>query len=323
MRKIIVGPNDGGQRIDRFLKKYFKGANLSFIYKNLRKKNIKLNGARAKEDELLKEGDEIYLYLSDETIEKFLKEEDVKKSQKLPKILYEDENICLLEKGVNILSHNDQRTYQDNMLDRFVDYLILKGDYNPRLENSFRPSICNRLDRNTSGILIGAKNAKALREINEAIRERKVDKFYLALVRGRISEDFEVNINLRKNESNLVFEDREGKKSLTRFHPLITKNDYSLLKVNLITGRTHQIRASLAARGLYLIGDRKYGSGARDFIDYQALHNYEIKFNMDGEFSYLNDKKFTYLPDNKLIKALEELFSAKIGDLVWQIILKK
>ena len=176
MRKIIINKNDEGRRLDRFLKIYFEKAPLSFIYKNLRKKNIKVNGKKAKPEDILSDGDEIKLFLAEETIEKFKKDIRKSKNSKLPDILYEDDNIILVKKPINMLTHNDSKGYQDNALDRMVDYLIAKGDYNPRLEKSFRPAFVNRLDRNTSGILIGAKNLKSLQDLNKAIKNREIKK---------------------------------------------------------------------------------------------------------------------------------------------------
>lgn len=317
MRKIVIGPNDKDQRVDRFLKKYFEKAPLSFIYKNLRKKNIKVNGKRANPEDFLVENDEISLFLSDEIIDKYKKEKEIRKSQKSPQILYEDDNICLMKKPINMLSHNDKDYYQDNYLDRFVDYLIFKGQYLPKEENTFRPAICNRLDRNTSGILIGAKNINTLREINRAIKNRCVDKFYLTIVKSEIKEPFSIEIKLGKNNENIVHENESGKISLTKFYPIIAKNGYTLLKVDLITGRTHQIRASLKEKDLYILGDRKYGKGKDSEIMSQALHNYLIKFNLEGNLSYLNNKEFIYLPPKKLSELIEKIFDVKVEEILW------
>lgn len=317
MRKIVIGPNDKDQRVDRFLKKYFEKAPLSFIYKNLRKKNIKVNGKRANPEDFLVENDEISLFLSDEIIDKYKKEKEIRKSQKSPQILYEDDNICLMKKPINMLSHNDKDYYQDNYLDRFVDYLIFKGQYSPKEENTFRPAICNRLDRNTSGILIGAKNINTLREINKAIKNRCVDKFYLTIVKSEIKEPFSIEIKLGKNNKNIVHENESGKISLTKFYPIIAKNGYTLLKVDLITGRTHQIRASLKEKDLYILGDRKYGKGKDSEIMSQALHNYLIKFNLEGNLSYLNNNEFIYLPPKKLSELIEKIFDLKVEEILW------
>ena len=323
MREIIVNKNDEGRRLDRFLKIYFEKAPLSFIYKNLRKKNIVVNGKKAKPEDILREGDEIKLFLAEETIEKFKKDIKKSKNSKLPDILYEDEDIILVKKPVNMLTHNDSKGYQDNALDRMVDYLIAQGDYNPRLEKSFRPAFVNRLDRNTSGILIGAKNLKALQDLNDAIKKREIKKLYLTLVSGRVTKDFDVDINLKKTGNNVMKKSsrEEGKRAITEFKVLKSNKDYSLLSVNLITGRTHQIRASLKEEGLAIVGDRKYGDGRvnRVFrergLDSQFLHNYAIVFEADA-FKNLKGKSFVYLPDGKMKDLAEDIFKINLGDLL-------
>lgn len=323
MRKIIINKNDEGRRLDRFLKIYFEKAPLSFIYKNLRKKNIKVNGKKAKPEDILSDGDEIKLFLAEETIEKFKKDIRKSKNSKLPDILYEDDDIILVKKPINMLTHNDSKGYQDNALDRMVDYLIAKGDYNPRLEKSFRPAFVNRLDRNTSGILIGAKNLKSLQDLNKAIKNREIKKLYVTLVAGEVKKDFDVDINLKKTGNNVMKKASrdEGKRAITKFRVLKSNKDYSLLSVNLITGRTHQIRASLKEEGLALVGDRKYGDprtnkAFRDRgLDSQFLHNYAIVFESD-DFKNLRGKSFVYLPDGKMKTIAEDIFKINLGDLL-------
>ncbi|MDU2374278.1 MAG: RluA family pseudouridine synthase [Peptoniphilus harei] len=323
MRKIIINKNDEGRRLDRFLKIYFEKAPLSFIYKNLRKKNIKVNGKKAKPEDILSDGDEIKLFLAEETIEKFKKDIRKSKNSKLPDILYEDDDIILVKKPINMLTHNDSKGYQDNALDRMVDYLIAKGDYNPRLEKSFRPAFVNRLDRNTSGILIGAKNLKSLQDLNKAIKNREIKKLYVTLVAGEVTKDFDVDINLKKTGNNVMKKSSrdEGKRALTKFRVLKSNKDYSLLSVNLITGRTHQIRASLKEEGLALVGDRKYGDPRTNKafrergLDSQFLHNYAIVFESD-DFKNLKGKSFVYLPDGKMKAIAEDIFKINLGDLL-------
>lgn len=323
MREILVGANDAGQRLDRFLKKYLRKAPLSFIYKTIRKKNVKVNGIRLKEEDILNEGDVISLYLSDETIDQFIREEVNLKSSKFPNIVYEDENIILLDKPAGTLSHNDQKEFQKNMLDMMVDYLIAKGDYSPRNEMSFRPAICNRLDRNTSGILIGAKNAMTLRAINKEIRSENIDKYYLALVAGKTKGKFsDVSYLTKDSKNNKVSVSKNkdldslSKQSVTEFETIASTNEFSLLKVNLITGRTHQIRTVLKSLRFPILGDTKYGDDRlnRQFMNKyryksQFLHNYKVVFhNLPKELSYLNDKEFfSNLPDLE-VKILEDIF---------------
>ncbi|OLR64722.1 RluA family pseudouridine synthase [Peptoniphilus porci] len=322
MREIIVNKNDGGRRLDRFLKIYFEKAPLSFIYKNLRKKNIVLNGKRAKPEDIIDEGDRIKLFLSEDTINKFKKDIKKSKNSKLPNILYEDEDIILVKKPVNMLTHNDISIYQDNALDRMVDYLIEKGEYSPRLEKSFRPAFVNRLDRNTSGILIGAKNLKTLQILNEAIKNREIKKYYITIVSGNVKSDFDVDINLVKTKNNVMKKSSDqGKRSITKFHVLKNRGGYSLLSVNLITGRTHQIRASLKEKNLFIIGDRKYGDDKANKIfiekglNSQFLHNYALVFESD-KLKNLLGKKFIYLPGEKMMHIAEEIFDVNLGEIL-------
>lgn len=305
MREIFVGPNDSGQRVDRFLKKYFEKANLSFIYKNLRKKNIVVNGKKVKPEDELKEGDLIKLFLSEETIEKFKREPVNLKSKKFPKVIYEDDNVILIEKKAGTLSHNASSEFEMNSVDSMIDYLIAKGDFNPRLENSFRPAVVNRLDRNTSGILIGAKNAMALRDLNKSIKENNIEKYYVAMVKGNVKKDFRDISYLSKNEDkNKVYVNKNkvdgSKESITEFKVLKHSEFYSLLSVNLITGRTHQIRTILNSYKFPIVGDRKYGNHrVNDYFentysyDSQFLHNYKVRFkDLSENLSYLNGKEF-------------------------------
>lgn len=322
MREISVDKNESNQRLDRFLKKYLANATQGFIYKMLRKKNIKLNGAKASPESTIMEGDLIQLYLSDETIDKFITVKSEVKSKLIPSIIYEDDNIILINKGVGILSHGaGGGEFEDNIVDSMVSYLIEKGDYVPRIEKTFTPSICNRLDRNTSGIIIGAKNYQALQIINATIKETKVKKLYMTIVKGRVEKDFKAEAYLSKDEDrNLVSVsdiDMEGSKRIeTHIRVLKTTRDYSLLEIDLVTGRTHQIRGHLASLGYPVIGDRKYGSPAinKKFnveynLDNQWLHGYKIEFNgLDQPLDYLNGKSFEAPLDEKLGRIEEDLF---------------
>lgn len=327
MREIKIGANDAGQRVDRFLKKYFEKANLSFIYKNLRKKNITVNGKKIKPEDELQENDIIKMFLSEETIEKFKREPVNLKSSKFPKVIYEDDNIIIIEKKAGILSHNASKNYEPNCVDSIIDYLIAKQEYNPRLENSFRPAIVNRLDRNTSGLLIGAKNAKALRELNTAIKENFIHKYYITLCRGEVKNGFrDISYLVKDEKNNKVTVKSKWKKgakeSITEFDVIAKNKDYSLLKVNLITGRTHQIRTTLNSNHHEIVGDRKYGKESVNeyFIkkykyNSQFLHNYKVEFkSLQQDLSYLNGKVF--------YSSLPELEESIIKDIFGDIILK-
>lgn len=321
MREIRVGKNDSNQRLDRFLKKYMDEAGTGFIYKMLRKKNIKVNESKASPEMMIFEGDTIQLYLSDETIDKFIGTKEVRKSKLAPRIIYEDENLVLVNKPAGILSHGAGEEFEENIVDSLVTYLIQKGDYIPRIEKTFSPSICNRLDRNTSGVIIGAKNSEALRLVNKAIKEGSVRKYYKTIVKGTIKEDFEHKGFLIKDEDrNLVdISDKQGERSkdvYTKFRVIMSKGGYSLLEVELITGRTHQIRSTLQTMGYPVIGDRKYGNSVvndefrkKYGLENQWLHGYRIVLNgLEEKLDYLNSREFIAEPDQLYVKIEQELF---------------
>lgn len=321
MKEVIIDKNDSGQRLDRFLKKYLKDASQGFIYKMLRKKNIKVNNKRGNPDTIIMEGDIIQLYLSDETIEKFKGKSNIEKSRFALSIIYEDENILLINKPIGILSHSANREYGNNIVDGMIHYLYEKGEYNPRIENTFKPSICNRLDRNTSGIIIGAKNYETLKIVNESIKNGDVHKYYKTIVKGIVKREGIFEGYLTKDEElNKVRvideEEDDSKKIITKVKVLKTSDKYSLLEIELITGRTHQIRAHLSNIGHPVIGDIKYGDKAvnRYFrekygLESQFLHAYRVKFNnLKSPLDYLNGKEFTAKPGDKFLRIEEELF---------------
>ena len=322
MKQVLIDKNDSGQRIDRFLKKYFPKAPNSFIYKMLRKKNIKINGKKAKPDTEIFHGDIIDLYLSDETIEKFRGAHQVPKSNVTPRIIYEDKNIILVNKEVGTLSHSADKESYNNIADSIIYYLYEKGEYNPQLENTFTPAICNRLDRNTSGIIIAAKNYQALKALNLATRKGNIGKFYKTIVKGRVKDEGILEGFLTKNEElNKVRvvdkEDDHSKKIVTKIKVLDTSKEYSLLEIELITGRTHQIRAHLASIDHPIIGDIKYGNRnvnkyfkSNHGLESQFLHAYKIEFTkLTSPLDYLNGRIFTARPESNFLKIEEELFS--------------
>ncbi|MBO5869934.1 MAG: RluA family pseudouridine synthase [Clostridia bacterium] len=287
MREINIGKNDAGQRLDKFLTKKFKNLPMSMMYKLIRKKKITVNRKRAKENQILVEGDLLLIFAPDDLFDENSPKRIVTKG--IVNIAYEDENILIADKESGLLVHSDSNEEGDTLIDRITAYLIEKGEFNPENENSFAPALCNRIDRNTEGLVIAAKNAPALREMNEIIKERKIQKIYLAAVHGVIiPKNGEIKLNLQKDSTNNIVrvkdkESRDTKYAITKYNTVsISRNkDYSLLEIELITGRTHQIRASFAHIGHPLVGDGKYAVNKKDReIGYksQALCAYSVTF---------------------------------------------
>jgi len=311
MRILKIGKNDAGQRLDKFLTKAVKGLPLSMLYKAIRTKKIKVNRARAKENQQLVEGDEIQLFIKDEFFDLPQKDNSALGAIK-PKlsVIYEDENILLLNKRPGVLVHEDTAGGENTLILHVKAYLYQKGAYDPADEQSFAPALCNRIDRNTGGIVIAAKNAAALRAMNEKIKENKISKFYLCAAHGKMPKRADTLVGyLRKDsEKNLVTVSdtplRGGKNIETRYRVLREKNGNSLLEVELVTGRTHQIRAHLAHIGHPLLGDGKYGKNRDEKgkgYKYQALYAYRLAFDPVGEegtLAYLEGKSFEIPQDD-------------------------
>lgn len=324
MRIINIEDKEAGQRFDKLLSKYLNQAPKSFIYKMLRKKNILLNGKKADGSEKLVNGDEIRLFLAEETILKFSRVELIKTNGTLD-ILYEDSHILMVNKPSGILSQKAEKG-DISMVERIISYLADKGEVTEESLRSFRPSVCNRLDRNTSGILTAGKSITGLKAMGQAFRDRSLEKYYLCLVKGELTKETLLEGFLYKDEkTNQV---RISQKQLseaylpvkTRYIPLKSNNRVTLLKVELITGRSHQIRAHLAWEGHPILGDFKYGEEAlnRDIrkrfqVKSQLLHSYELIMpRLEGELSYLSHKKFTAPLPKEFIHVME-------GEgLVWQ-----
>ena len=305
MRIITINKNDAGQRLDKFLSKAVKGLPTSMMYKLIRTKKIKVNRKRTEQMYILVEGDEIQLFIKEEFFDS--PEKDMGALERIvPKlnILYEDENIMLLNKRPGVLVHEDSEAGENTLIMHVKAYLCQKGEYDPYTEQSFAPALCNRIDRNTGGIVIAAKNAEALRVMNEKIKNDELTKTYLCLVHGVPKKrSAELRGYLRKDSKNNTVEVRDNefpgaKQIITRYRVLDSYGDSALLEVDLITGRTHQIRAHMAHIGHPLMGDGKYGVNRDERVKgykYQALYAYKLYFKKtDNEsvLSYLEDKTF-------------------------------
>ena len=305
MREFTVGKNDAGQRVDKFISKAVPLLPKSLLYKYLRLKRIKLNGKKTDIDARLSEGDVLTLYINDEFFEKAPARYDFLKAGKELSVVYEDENVLLLDKKVGVLSHPDEGEYVDTLITRVQRYLYEKGEYDPDAENSFAPALVNRIDRNTGGVVIAAKNAEALRILNQKLKDREIEKFYLCVVVGTPKEkEATLTSYMTKDEKkNLVrvFDGPVpgGKTMVTKYKLLSSKGGLSLLEVELLTGRTHQIRAHLAHIGCPLLGDGKYGRNEVNdrFGGYkkQLLYSYKTVFSFTadaGALNYLNGRTF-------------------------------
>lgn len=306
MKTITVNNNDSGRRLDSFIKKCIPRLPEPLIYKYIREKKIKLNGKRCAFDTRLIENDVIQLYIKDEF---FCSDNggllNFTKADKPIRIIYEDENILLLNKPAGLLSHPDENEYNDTAITRIMRYLYEKGEYVPQNENSFVPALANRIDRNTTGIIIAAKNAQALRILNEKIKNRELRKLYLCVCIGEFGEKSGILTGfLEKNKkNNLVFisknKSAKSKEISTAYKVLDYNNGLSLVEAELLTGRTHQIRAHFASVGHPLLGDGKYGRNAinKKYGSYkkQFLCSYKLVFDFKsdaGELGYLNGRAF-------------------------------
>ncbi len=304
MKEFTVGANDAGQRLDRFLAKAVPLLPASLAQKYIRLKRIKCNGGRAQRDTRLEAGDVLQLYINDEFFDK-PRQDNGYLTVASPKlnVVYEDDHILLVDKRPGLAVHpHDGAEYGRTLIDHIQAYLYQKGQWRPREENSFTPALCNRIDRNTGGIVIAAKTAEALRVMNQKIKDRELDKRYLAVVEGmpKPKEGSLKGYLFKDAKENRVFvtdKPKTGSKSCqTNYKVLASGGGLSLVECELITGRTHQIRAQFAHAGHPLLGDGKYGKLNKRFDrSYQALYSYKLTFAFTteaGSLEYLNGKSF-------------------------------
>ena len=318
MREIVISKNEAGQRLNKLLMKYLDKAPSSFVYRMIRKKNIKLNNAKAVGNEIVYVGDVIQLFLSDETINSFRNEDgqisgNLKKNKFNPEIVYHDDNILIVNKPVGVLSQKASKDdYSVN--ESVIDYLLENGYTTQEQLRTFKPSICNRLDRNTSGLVLCGVSLMGSQELSRVIRERTIEKLYYTIVKGNMNDMQDVTAYLYKDEktnkvtiADSVQEIRKvaGNGSYDRIHtifyPLRTNGHYTELEIRLITGKTHQIRAQLQHMGYPIIGDQKYGDRDTNIIfrqNYrlrnQLLHCGQVEFmDVKGGLSYLKGRSFS------------------------------
>lgn len=316
MIEITLNKNEGNQRFDRFLRKYFENAPLSVIQKNIRKKNFKVNDKRAKADDYVYEGDKVKMYISDENYNKWLTKTDFIPSDFNLDIVYEDKNIIIMDKESGLLTHSSSKAdYGKNLVDYMLSYLY-KTNQVDKSDRTFKPAVVNRLDRNTAGLVIAGKNGESLRSLNKAIRDNNISKYYVTIVKGEVKDPFTIDTKISKNENrNKIKSSNNGSRIITNFKPLDTNGKFSILECQLITGKTHQIRYSLKKHGTPIIGDRKYGDRATNKlisqkfnINNQVLLAYKLIFEKIDKFNYLDGKTFESKKLDEVINLKEAVF---------------
>lgn len=298
MQTIIINQNDADQRLDKFLQKTFPGLPSSAMYKYIRKKRIKVNHKRAEISTRLQIGDKVELYIGDDFLQKPSKDKTYQTLSPKLSVAYEDDHILIVEKPFGLVAHEDAGERVHTLVNYIKAYLYQKGEYRPEEEHSFTPALCNRIDRNTGGLVIAAKTAEGLRVMNQKIKDKELQKQYLCILHGT-PEPKEGTLqgylykDCEKNKVTVFSAPKEGaKNAVTKYRVLEEKASYSLAEITLITGRTHQIRAHMASVGHPLFGDVKYGAPKQNNT-YQALYSYRLQFQFTtpaGNLDSLNGK---------------------------------
>ena len=326
--RLEAGVNEDGRRLDRFLKKYLPGAPLAFIYRTLRK-DVKVNGKRATQDTLLAAGDTIEVFLTDDQLAEFgVRQKGLPKAKKQFTIVYEDDNVLFVNKPFGLLTHGDKHEKKNTLANQVAGYLIEQGAWGPAPGNTFSPAPANRLDRNTTGIVVFGKNLPALRDLTAMLRgksegtEEPIEKYYQTIVHGSMKAPLTLSGQMvrdrERNVSRVLSSDDEaadGQKAEMKANPVCRGEEFTLVEAQLITGRTHQIRAQLAAAGYPIIGDRKYGDARANAettklfgITTQMLHAYKIVVrDGEGSLGYLTGKEFSCEPPERFRMIAEEL----------------
>ncbi|MDR1628409.1 MAG: RluA family pseudouridine synthase [Oscillospiraceae bacterium] len=304
MKNIKINLNDAKQRLDSFLKKVVPRLPHALLYKYIRKKRIKINDRRCEISERLNFGDVINLYINDEFFSEKTNKLDFLNAGSQLNILYEDKNILITDKNPGLIVHPDKNLQFDCLINRIKKYLYLKNEYSPDLENNFSPSLVNRIDRNTGGIVISAKNFQSLKILNEALKLRHIKKYYLCVICGKMPKKEDILKDfLKKDKYNnkvAIYNDNNYKDKYikTKYKVIKEKNNLSLVEIDLLTGRTHQIRAHLSSIGCPILGDQKYGDSNINKTygyKYQLLYSYKIEFDENYDFkdlNYLKGKSF-------------------------------
>ena len=319
MKKITISSKEANQRVDKYLKKYLNEAPLSFIYKLFRKKDVKINGHWVKENYILNEGEELTIFVTDAQLEEFNKPKAIEKVSLNHQIVYEDENILIINKPRGLLVHGDEGEKKLTLANQVINYLYFKGEYDPKADHGFIPAPAHRLDRNTSGLVAFAKNLVSLQELEDLFKEKdEIVKEYKALVVGKFEGSQTIDAPLLKDEkTGLVRVSKNGKNAVSFVKSSRNIGDFTLVNVQIFTGRTHQIRVHLASIGHPVVGDAKYGDfkvnkeiRTKYKFENQFLCAYKLSFKqIKGHLSYLSGKSFEInLPkeEEKLLKELSK-----------------